>query len=107
VLDLRRRQFLLRSASAPEVDERFSGVVYILDEGGKGYAYVRFSAEFVRAVGKEMPRGVSPDSPGYLKVMRTANGAWKVFALYVGEEEGVLLCEVKDRPLWLGKTRRS
>lgn len=98
----------LRPGRSPQKNPRLSGVVYVLRPSGRAYAYVRFEQSLVAALGRKMPRGLSMDSPGYLKLMHTpGRQIWRLYCMYVGEEKGILLKEYNDLPEWLGKIRES
>jgi hypothetical protein len=102
-----RKKFCLRSGTKPQRGSYLSGVVLVLDEEGKGYAYVRFADSLVVAIGHAMPYGVGPDNPCYLKVLYMRSRVlWRVFAVYVDESRVVLLWETREKPAWLNRVRR-
>lgn len=97
-----RKKYKLRSARRPRKHALLSGVVVVGDWQGKGTAYISFDESFVDAVGKALPLGVSPSHPAYLKVIHMpGRKTWRVFAMYLLAERGVLLWETDTRPHWI------
>lgn len=95
----------LRNSTKAQKNSFLSGVVYVVDGAGKGVCRIRFEDAFVDAVGLALPNGVSPEHPAYLKIVQTGN-LWKVYAFYVGVEQGVLLWETDKCPSWLTRIKR-
>lgn len=103
-----RKKYGLRPARTPQAHKLLSGVVLVLDRQGKGTAYIHFDQSFVDAVGAALPEGVRPDKPAFIKALQVpATAAWRIFAMYLGEERGVMLWEAATTPLWLAKVRRT
>ncbi len=102
------KKYGLRSARRPVVHPLLSGVVHVCDWEGTGYAYIRFSEEFVDAVGKALPSGLHPTRPAFLKVLHMpGRKAWRVFAMYINEVRGTLLWESPELPPWISSIVRS
>lgn len=93
----------LRETTRPVEHDSLAGVVLVTGEWGRGYAYIRFGEDTVTKIGKLMPQGVGPEHPAYLKAIQAPTGDWRVFAMYLGNEKGVLLQHTKEKPEWLGK----
>jgi hypothetical protein len=96
------KRYDLRPARTPQKDPRLSGVVSVLSTAGSKISFIHFNEAFVEAVGKELPKGVSPDNPAFIRVMQSGK-AWKVFAMYLKSNEGCLLWESEQIPAWIGK----
>ena len=90
----------LRASSKPQVHQALSGVVLVVGGKGRGYANIRFGEEMVRRVGQDMPQGIGPENPAYLKAMQMGE-RWKILAIYVTEKSGVVLAEFPTKPDWL------
>lgn len=86
----------------PVKNPRLSGVGILATPSGQYTFYVSFSEAFVEAVGREMPAGVSPDHPAYLRVVHLPTlQEWRVYACYLNEKVGRLLWVAKDKPSWI------
>lgn len=97
----------MREGRKPQPHSLLSGVVQIRGDSGPGYAFIRFTEDFVDAVGRALPHGLSPAHPAYLKLLyMPGREVWRLFALYLYEERGVLLWETAERPHWVGKIRQ-
>lgn len=96
------KKYNLRASRRPEVHPLLSGVVHVADHNGKSLSFIRFAESFVDAVGKALPQGLSPSRPAYLKVMHMpGRKTWRIFAMYLHEERGVLLWETEHPPSWI------
>lgn len=103
-----KNQYGLRPARTPKVHDLLSGVVYVVDSHGKGFAYIHFDEQFVTAVGSVMPTGLSPDNPALLKVVHMhGSKVWRIFAKYLHDSRMVLLWESSTQPAWLAKLYRE
>jgi hypothetical protein len=98
------KKYALTQTPRPKKHPLLSGVAHVGESSGKGYAYFSFSEDFVDAVGKALPQGLSREEPAYLKVLQMPN-TWRVFAVYLRREKGALLWETPTRPEWLTATR--
>lgn len=99
-------KFGLRPANKPDANGLLSGVVVVAQQGERGYAYVRFSSVLVQAVGRALPRGLTPQDTAYLKVIRCRfTDRFKVYAYYVDQSAAVLLWESAEKPTWLKRVR--
>ena len=95
------KKFKLRAARKPIRHSLLSGVVHVCDQHGKRPAYISFSEDFVDAVGRALPQGVTPSRPAYIKVLHIhGKNLWRVFAMYFKEEIGALLWESPHQPEW-------
>ena len=102
-----RAAYGLRSTRKPMQGQPLAGTVAVADDQGKGFSYIAFTEAFVAAVGRTLPRGISTDDPGYIKVVHHGRlGVWKVYAYYLGGSKGVLLWETKVKPVWLKRIGR-
>jgi hypothetical protein len=98
------KKYKLRSARKPIDRYDLSGVVVVGEGHGLGYTYVSFSLDFVEAVGKALPEGLSSMLPAYIKVVRMpGRDTWRVYAKYLHEERGVVLWDTHEKPSWIGK----
>jgi hypothetical protein len=96
------RKYKLKAARKARVHPLLSGVAVVAEPTGKRIAYFSFSEEFVDAVGKALPTGVSQSNPAYIKVLyMPGRGTWRVFAMYFLKLRGVLLWEADDKPSWI------
>jgi len=84
--------------------EFVSSVVAILgpSAGGRYYCYIAFSESFATAVGKKLPRGVSPKDTAYIFV-ECDKKEYKVFACYADESARALMWAgpMASKPPWL------
>lgn len=95
------KKYKLKAARKPIRHQLLSGVVHVCDQQGKRPAYISFSEDFVDAVGRALPQGVTPSRPAYLKVLHIhGKDVWRVFAMHLNEEVGVLLWESSSQPEW-------
>ena len=100
-------KFELRPANKPDTNGLLSGVVVVAQRGERGYAYVKFSNALIEAVGRSLPRGLTPEHPAYLKAIRCSfTDRFKVYAFYVDQSAAVLLWESAEKPTWLKRVRR-
>lgn len=79
-----------------------SGVVHVCDQQGRRPAYISFSEDFVDAVGRALPTGLTPSRPAYLKALHVpGRNTWRIFAMHFREETGTLLWETPETPSWV------
>lgn len=97
----------IRAARKPQQHPALAGVVYVVDNQGKGSCRIRFSDDLAAAVGMALPEGISPEHPAFLKAMEFAGGVWKIYAMYVREERGVVLYETPVKPVWIKNVKRA
>jgi len=102
------KAFQLKSSYHPQEGSDISGVVKVSDEGGQGYAYIKFSDRLPSMLGKHMPYGIGPDDQCYLKVTRiTSSDVYRIFCYYLKTNVGILLWEQRDIPEWLRRIKRK
>ena len=95
------KKYKLQAAKKPIRHQLLSGVIHVCDERGRRPAYISFSEEFVDAVGRALPQGLSPQSPAHIKVLSLpGRSTWRIFAMYIKDARGVLLWEAKELPIW-------
>ena len=102
------KKYKLTRSRKPQKHPLLSGVVHVCDAQGRRPSYITFSEEFVDAVGRALPLGLSPAYPAYLKVLcLPGRNLWRVFAMYLHEERGALLWETPDMPVWVAPVLKS
>lgn len=102
-----KKKFELRYATKPQSGFGLSGVVVVLTEEGRKVAYVKFSEDFVHAVGRVLPYGTGEETPSYLKVIHMrGRDSWRIFVCYLDGSKTVFLWETHEKPSWLRYTRR-
>ena len=98
------KKYRLRPSRRPKKHDLLSGVVRVQGLKGPGYAAFSFDESFVDAVGKELPHGLMPSNPAYLKFLYMPGyNIWRLFAMYLREERGTLLWETPQLPPWVQK----
>ena len=102
------RKYKLRPSRKPIRHQLLSGVAHVCDARGRRPAYISFSEEFVDAVGRALPVGLTSTDPAYLKVLHMpGRNTWRVFAMYLRAGTGVLLWEAHDMPHWVNPVLKS
>lgn len=104
-MNMEKPEYKFRYAAKPQIDSRISGTVYVVDQFGRGYCYVRWAEPFANALGWFMPRGISKDYPCYLRVVQMPH-LWRVFGLYIDGGAGAILAEYMMVPAWIKKVWR-
>lgn len=96
------KKYKLHWKKLPKEHESLSGVAHVCDARGRRPSNFGFDESFADAVGRAMPRGISQQDPAYIKALyMPGRNVWRVFAMYMREEVGVLLWETPDLPRWL------
>ena len=96
------KKYGLRKSHKPKRHPLLSGVVQVCIPEGKTYSYILFSEDFVDAIGRALPFGVSPSSPAYLKAFRMpGRKTWRIMATYLDESRSTILWETDTPPAWL------
>lgn len=77
------KKYGLSSATRSKASPMLATVVTVFQYGAHyGHAYIRFTDDFIRAVGKKMPTGLSPDDSAYLRV-DFLGAHWTISACYL------------------------
>lgn len=100
-----RKSMGLRRGKSPQQHPVLSGTATLVEQGVR-VINVRFCDALPKALGRKMPRGLSINDPGMLKVLYLpTKKLWRVFCIYIYENRGVVIQEYKERPHWLGNLR--
>ena len=95
------KKYKLRATRKPIRHQLLSGVVHVCDQYGRRPSYFSFSEDFVDAVGRALPQGLSVSRPGFVKVIHIpGKSLWRVVATYLDPERNVLLWETDTQPAW-------
>lgn len=101
------KRFRLLPGRKPQEHPLLSGVVRVCDSTGIGTANIKFTEHFVDAVGKALPSGLTPSDPAYLKLIyMPGDKVWRLWAMYLKTERGVVLWDMEALPAWVAKVNR-
>lgn len=100
-----RKKFELKASHMEGKHELVSTRVRVYHQGVSSSCFIRFSDDFVRFVGLELHRGVSPQTPAGISVYHCdLTGDWFVQAYYIGRirvTSTVVLWVAKEKPKWV------
>lgn len=99
------KNFELRATKKPAKNDTLSTTVAVYMGQKSYYCYISFSEKFVEAVGKKLPRGVSPQDPAYISVVHEkrdwGHESWAIRANYTTGVELVCLWTTPEQPSWI------
>lgn len=99
---------LIRAAYVPQKSDELAGVVFILDDRGRGYSYVKYEDKLITLLSKKMPYGVGAAHPAYLIVRKLPTShRYIVECEYIDKSRRVRLWEQKTFPTWVKKIHRA
>jgi hypothetical protein len=99
------KAYELRATRRPAKSDSLLTTVLVMNaQGEQGYCYVNFSLKLVQAVGKKLPRGISPQDPAFLHVFHSGE-EYSVWAVYAREgwnpSSTKLMWTGEGNPSWL------
>jgi len=109
MINQERKKFALAQGRKPgksKTPKLLANTALIHAPNETGYCYIAFSQDFVDFVAKEMPRGLAPFDPAFIRVTHL-NGFWHVDAVYVNDGTCEILWRQEAMPQWVGKLRKE
>lgn len=99
----KERDIGIRRALKPATGFSLSGVALIV-EGGIGYSYIKFTEETVRKLGMQMPYGIGPAHPAFIKIV-SKHDYYDVMCVYTDKSKSIVLWKSEALPDWIGSIK--
>lgn len=109
MINQERKKFALAQGRKPgksKEPKRLTRTALVLAPNETGYCYIAFSQDFVDFVAKELPRGLAPFDPAYIRVAHLGD-VWQIEAVYINDGTSEVLWRQKEMPTWIGKLRKE
>jgi len=109
MINQERKKFALTQARKPSdtgAARTLARTALVHAPNETGYCYIAFSEEFLAFVAKELPRGLAPFDPAFIRVSHLGD-LWQVEAVYVQDGTSEILWRTPEIPKWVGKLRKE